>query len=262
MGKWYVGTSGFSYDDWVGPFYPGGMKKGDFLGYYAGKFSFVELNFSYYRQPEAEMLERMRGQVPGDFLFSIKGHRSLTHERGREWERECDVFRRGIVPLVAHGQCGAVLLQFPWSFHYDRENRIFLGGLTERLRELPLVVEFRNREWERESVRQELRERSVGLVATDLPEMGGLPVFSGVVTGQIGYARFHGRNRENWWDGDNVSRYDYRYSESELRERAVELLKMAAESGRLFIAFNNHYKGQAADNAFQLTRIMEAMEKA
>lgn len=261
MENWYVGTSGFSYDDWVGPFYPEGMGKGDFLGYYAERFSFVELNFSYYRQPQAEMLERMRGQVPGDFLFSIKGHRSMTHERGPEWKRECDVFRRGIEPLMEYGQCGAVLLQFPWSFHYNRPNRVFLGELTVRLGKLPLVVEFRNREWDRESVRRELRDRSIGLVGTDMPEMEGLPGFSTEVVGEIGYVRFHGKNRENWWDGDNVSRYDYRYSEGELRERVTDLLEMAAKSRRLFLAFNNHHKGQATDNAFQLVEMLAAAEK-
>ncbi len=230
------------------------------MRYYGERFSFVELNFSYYRQPRAEILDRMRSQVPKDFLFSIKAHRSLTHERGKDWERECEVFQRGIEPLMNNDQCAGVLLQFPYSFHYVRENRSFLGNLTDRMGNLPLLVEFRNREWDRESVRHEMSDRSIGMVTTDMPKLEGLPDFSGEVTGKTAYLRFHGRNRDTWWSGDNVSRYDYLYSVEELREQLTGLMELKAGSERLFIAFNNHHKGQAVRNAFQLIELLKMME--
>lgn len=252
-----MGTSGYSYKDWVGAFYPEGMKQGEFLGYYSERFSFVELNFSYYRQPEPAMIERMRRQVPEGFLFSIKAHQSLTHRREAGWKNECLTFQRGIDTILEHGQCAAVLLQFPYSFHYTPENRRYLADLTEQMSSLPLAVEFRNSEWEQESVLQEMRERSIALVLTDMPDLERLPKISEDVTGEDAYFRFHGRNTRNWWSGDNVSRYDYLYSEDELQERLGDLLKVMEKAKRLFIAFNNHRKGQAVQNAFDLLKLME-----
>jgi uncharacterized protein YecE (DUF72 family) len=257
MGQVFVGTSGFSYRDWVGPFYPEDVPREEFLRYYSSRFSFVELNFSYYRQPSDGMIEQMRRKVPEDFLFSIKAHNSMTHERGPQWQEECGTFRRGVEPLLENDQCAGVLLQFPFSFHYDRENRLYLAGLMKELKDLPLLVEFRNSEWEKEQVFDELRRRNAGLVLTDLPAIDKLPEAARTVTAGTSYIRFHGRNRENWWGGDNVSRYDYLYSREELEERLPDLQALMESSRRLFIAFNNHHKGQAVQNAFQLLELLE-----
>lgn len=256
MGELYVGTSGFSYKDWSGPFYPEDLRQGDFLQFYSSRFSFVELNFSYYRQPAAQMIEQMRQKVPESFLFSIKAHQSMTHERGADWKEQCGQFRGGIGPLLENNQCAGVLLQFPYSFHYTGENRHYLDALLKELKELPLLVEFRNSEWDLQSVRDELRERSIGLVLTDMPALEKLPGPSRVMTSDTAYIRFHGRNRENWWSGDNVSRYDYLYSREELEERLPDMQVLLNSSRRLFIAFNNHHKGQAVQNAFQLIELL------
>ena len=95
-----IGTSGYSYEDWVGPFYPQGLSKGDYLGFYAGEFPVVELNFSYYTQPSASALKRMLEKTPEDFRFCIKAHRSLTHDIGEDLPREIERYKQGIQPLV------------------------------------------------------------------------------------------------------------------------------------------------------------------
>ncbi len=260
MGTYYIGTSGFSYADWVGPFYPAGLKKTDFLPYYAERFPFVELNFTYYRQPAAGAMEKLISKTPSHFLFSVKAHGSMTHEREDEWKVHTGTFLEGIAPLAEAGSLAGVLLQFPYSFHYTKENRYYLASLTEELHrkgDLPLLVEFRNNEWGDAQVNDELRERGIGKVVTDTPQLRNLPETEKVCTAQTAYLRLHGRNSENWWTGDNTSRYDYRYSESELNELLPIILDLLESAGRLFIAFNNHHKGQAADNALMLRSILE-----
>src|SRR6056297_1756913 len=156
MGEYYIGTSGFSYKDWLGQFYPPDLKKDDFLHYYSSRFSFVELNFTYYRQPSPQLLEKMRQKVDENFLFTVKAHRSITHEREEGWISAVKEFAEGIRPLTESGQCGGILLQFPFSFHYTPKNRLYLANASEALKECigqapantPILVEFRNREWE------------------------------------------------------------------------------------------------------------------
>ncbi len=261
MGEVYIGTSGFSYKDWLGHFYPHDLKQDDFLRYYSTRFGFVELNFTYYRQPNPQMLEKMRLKVNENFLFTVKAHQSITHEREAGWPAAVKEFSEGIRPLTETGQCGGVLLQFPYSFHYTPENRRYLSASTAALKEksptTPLLVEFRNSEWEQERVLNEMESRDLGLIITDHPDLKNLPQTSNMVTAATAYIRFHGRNRENWWSGDNVSRYDYLYNRAELEERLPDIVSMKNSSGRLFVAFNNHHKGQAAQNALLFTELME-----
>lgn len=265
MGRIVIGTSGYSYKDWKGVFYPEDLSSKDYLSYYSKHFSSVELNFSYYKQPEASHLERMLLKTEDDFLFTVKAHQSLTHDRGDGWKEEGRRFIEGISPMAAAKQLAAVLLQFPYSFHYTRENRIYLARLCEFFKSshgLPLAVEFRNREWQQESVYNELRQREVSAVLTDSPALKGLPedlpgkeTMDRGLTGKIAYLRFHGRNRENWWEGDNASRYDYLYSEEELTPWVSFLIEAALKTSLILVYFNNHHKGQAVQNGLTLRRL-------
>jgi uncharacterized protein YecE (DUF72 family) len=258
MPRILIGTSGYSYEDWIGPVYPPGTDKRDFLSLYSRQFSVVELNFSYYQQPSARTLERMARSTADGFLFSVKAHKSMTHEIGESWEKDIAAFREGIRPLVDSKRLAAVLLQFPYSFAYAPETRSRLAGLCERLAGLPLAVEFRKSEWLRDSVFQGLRERGTALVSVDEPDLPKLLKPSTEVTAEFAYIRFHGRNAANWWTGDNATRYDYRYSEEELSEW-VERIKAILEKARmLMIFFNNHRRGMAAQNAREMKALLEA----
>ena len=257
MAEIYIGTSGYSYPDWRGVFYPEEMKNADFLSFYSRRFGFTELNFTYYRQPEPEQCRNFLHQTPPEFLFTLKAHQSLTHRRGPGWKDEAAVFREGIQPLAETRRLGAVILQFPYSFGYTRENRLYLARLLERLEGLPLAVEFRKKEWQNPAVRAGLKERETAEVITDSPRLPGLPETQMCLTSDWGCLRFHGRNADNWWDGDNVSRYDYRYSRPELEEWVGPITELARKTRRLFIAFNNHRKGQAVENALTLRGLLE-----
>jgi len=250
--KVYLGTSGYSYDDWVGPFYPHGTAKSAFLEYYATRFSMVELNFTYYRQPEAKTLIPMLEKTNDDFLFSIKAHKSLTHTVDSDWKKSAHEYMRGMSPLAESERLAGVLLQFPYSFHYTPDNRRYLGQLCDELHELPLVVEFRNSGWQRESVYGEMKNRKIAATVVDCPPLENLPKPDPVITSNLGYIRFHGRNSENWWSGTNASRYDYLYSGDDLDTWLDKIADMSGNTAILLIAFNNHWRGQAVRNAEQL----------
>lgn len=257
MQKVLIATSGYSYPDWKEVFYPPEIKAQDYLAYYARKFPFTELNFSYYRQPDPRQSEGFLTRTPQEFLFTVKAHRSLTHLRPPEWKQEAATFIDGIRPLTESGRLGAVILQFPYSFGYTRENRLYLARLCEALAGLPLAVEFRKKEWQLPSVWKGLEDRRAAVIITDNPPLPGLPAPEPVVTADWGYIRFHGRNEESWWGGNNITRYDYRYSEEELTDWARTIDDLSRQVKRLFVAFNNHRKGQAVENALLLKTMLE-----
>jgi len=252
-----VGTSGYSYDDWVGPFYPPGTPKQDFLSLYSRQFPVVELNFSYYQQPSPRTLERMLTVAPPGFSFALKAHRTMTHEIGDTWEKDIETFREGIRPMTETGSLAAVLLQFPFSFSYTPQSRVRLGELCARLEGLPLAVEFRKAEWLRETVFEGLRKRGVSLVSVDEPALPGLlpPVVE--ATGRLGYLRFHGRNDKDWWTGDNASRYNYLYNKDELGEWVQRIRRIMEHVPLTLAFFNNHWRGNAAQNARDLRLMLE-----
>lgn len=253
MSRVVIGTSGYSYRDWVGPVYPEGTDTGDFLRRYAERFRFTELNFPYYRMPPPGQLASLAAKVPAPFLFSVKTTAQITHKRKAAWREDAQILTQRVVELG--DQFAGLLAQFPFSFHYDTTNRRYLADLADALPR-PLFVEFRNAEWEQSSVYGEMERRSLSLVATDLPRLPGLPVGPPRLTTELGYIRMHGRNAENWWTGTNVSRYDYLYSGDMLREWAESIRALSADAQVIYVAFNNHFAGQAVTNAEQLERML------
>jgi len=246
-----VGTSGYSYKDWVGPVYPEGTPGKDFLKHYAGLFSFTELNFSYYRQPDPHTLERMAVTTGERFRFAVK-----AHEITQDFKKEAATFKQGIAPLIEASKLSAVLVQFPFSYHYIPKNRNHLKAVCEEFAGMPLAVEFRNSEWARDSVYDGLKGCNAAFVNVDEPPLSGLIKPSCIVTSHIAYARFHGRNSANWWEGDNASRYDYLYNDTELSEWIPRIEKMAGEAVVVMVAFNNHWRGQAVKNARRLRELV------
>jgi uncharacterized protein YecE (DUF72 family) len=257
MKKIYIGTSGYSYNDWKTVFYPPKTPQTDYLKYYSRSFNFVELNFSYYQIIKKHTLSDMVSKVPEDFTFTIKAHQNLTHRRMDSWRKEALDFADCLSVLMEKGQLGGILLQFPFSFHYTPVNRIYLSKLCDSLRDLPLFIEFRNGEWHREKVLTEMESRNIGVVSTDMPSLKNLADNSIYKTSEDLYIRMHGRNSKNWWNGDNTSRYDYLYSEMELDNKFSNLTDLIDQSKRIFIAFNNHYKGQAIQNAKQIQKLLK-----
>jgi len=256
----YVGTSGYSYNEWTDAgFYPPGTKTGEMLPLYAGRFPITELNYTWYQMPRAETIDRQRRQVSQEFLFSAKLTRTLTHEIDyRSWPGYAVEYREGVAPLLQAGQLAAVLIQLPPWFARTLANRKHLAALLDALSGLPLAVEFRNRSWANDRVFVELERRQVALVSVDEPELPGLfPALDVVTNPDLFYVRFHGRNARGWRSGNMQQQFDYHYSDDQLGEWIKERIgPMSGQASKGIIFFNNHVRAQAAENALQMTRLL------
>ncbi|MGD1995370.1 MAG: DUF72 domain-containing protein [Anaerolineae bacterium] len=252
-----VGTSGFSFKDWVGPVYPEDLPKKDWLHFYAQEFPTCELNFSYYRIPNAWTMERIADKVPEGFLFSIKAFRGITHDR-EEPEPEMEQFVAALDPLLEQGKFATILAQFPHSFHNTKENREYLHRVRMGFGELPVVVEFRGRDWITEDTFDQLQEMDFGFCNVDQPQFKSLIPPMSMVTGPVGYVRFHGRNYEKWWQHDEAwERYNYAYSDEELMEWVPRIRQMDSEAPLTLVYMNNHWQGQSVDTARQLRMLLK-----
>jgi uncharacterized protein YecE (DUF72 family) len=241
----------------VGPVYPKDALPKDYLSYYSKDFDFVELNFSYYAQPKALMIKSLLNRTGKDFIFCIKAHQTLTHRIQSTLELDAQQFIRGIDPLMNSSRLAAILFQFPYSFHYTTENRKHMDKLCQLFKGFPMAVEFRNTDWEKDSVIEAFREKEVCYVNVDEPPLPKLPKPDSRVTSSFSYIRLHGRNKKNWWKGDNTSRYDYLYTDEELSDWIDRIKEIVQKVKILMIAFNNHFKGQAVKNARQLKEILK-----
>jgi uncharacterized protein YecE (DUF72 family) len=253
----YLGTSGFSYDDWIGEFYPPGMPKREWLVYYAREFDTCEVNSTYYAVPRPSTLKAMSDKTGDGFQFVIKANQNMTHRR----EDNADVFesfRRVLEPIMADGKLGCVLAQFPNSFKPERGNWEYLRLFRERMSELPVVVEFRNAAWLSDEALDWLRHLRLGFCCVDEPRLPNLLPPVAEVTSDIGYVRFHGRNRAKWWRHDHAwERYDYTYSPEELAEWLPRIRKIEGMTGKTFVFANNHWHAQAVGTVRQLRAMLD-----
>jgi uncharacterized protein YecE (DUF72 family) len=258
MAKILIGTSGYSYHEWVGPVYPEGTKAKEYLACYSRLFSTVELNFTYYGMPKAANLAKMLADSGEKLTFSIKAHKTLTHEiNPLQWENDAKTYLNAIEPMLAAGRLEAVLFQFPYSFKYDEENRRYLDKLLTYFKEVPTAVEFRKADWYSGKVIEGMKSRNVPLVSLDLPELPKLPPLMDVVTSPLAYIRLHGRNKEAWWGSDDHERYNYLYADSEIEAWANRIQRITEQADRILVYFNNHPLGKAARNAQTLEKLLK-----
>jgi uncharacterized protein YecE (DUF72 family) len=287
-----VGTSGYSFADWVGPFYPPGTRPADFLSFYARHFDVVEVNSTYYRIPHPRVLEQMEKKTPETFRFVVKLNQAMTHERATApgLYRE---FLAAIDPLKAAGKYDGLLAQLPWGFKRTPAALGHLDALRDLLPGEPLFVEFRHDSWNVPETGPWLRERHLGFCAVDEPALKSLMPPVTMVTAEDAYVRFHGRNAANWWGGGgrgvpgavpgrpsavaaaeaaqtglfapasgppprpaSGDRYDYDYAERELREWLGRIQDLAQQARRTYLFFNNCHAGQAARSAKLMVELL------
>ena len=250
----HVGTSGYSFRDWVGTVYPPGTPTGKYLTHYAQWFDAVEINATYYRIPSPKMFEAIVAKVPSDFTFVLKLPREATHQREKLAEVTAP-FLDAIAPLVERNQLAALLAQFPYSFNNTTEAVRHLEALARIWisRDVPVNVEFRNADWYRDDTFDTLRDLGLGFVNVDLPPLPGLPGPSNEVTSRIAYYRLHGRNTTTWWNHASPGlRYDYLYTADALEAWAKRAEEKAGSVSKTFVFTNNCHLGQSVVNALQL----------
>lgn len=256
----YVGTCGFSYKDWVGPFYPPKTRPAEMLPVYARRFRAVEIDSSYYGVPTERTVLSMASRTPADFRFSFKAPQTVTHPpdptAGRVHD-DASLLLESIEPMRSAGKLACVLVQFPNALRPDERGREYVRRVIDAFEGVRTVVEFRNGEWQEPATLEMLQAIGASYCNVDMPQLDGLMRPSSDTTGTIGYVRFHGRNAKTWWRGTNVTRYNYFYTTQELVPWADRIAEIEAQAGDTYVFFNNHANGKAAQNAEMLEALLE-----
>jgi uncharacterized protein YecE (DUF72 family) len=250
-----VGTSGFSFADWKGPFYPASLPDANRLPFYCNYFDVLELNSTYYRPPSTSMMENLARKTPDGFLFVVKLHQSMTHGRDATAD-DYRSFAESLRPLEQSGRLGGVLAQFPWGFRRSLPNLRYVLRMAENVAPHSLFVEFRRGEWLCEDVLSSMAAASIGYVVVDEPALSGLVPPDVHTTSESGYVRLHGRNSATWWGG-GPERYLYNYSKEELQAWVEKVRTMAKKAAAVYVFFNNCHAGHAARNAMLMKRMLE-----
>jgi uncharacterized protein YecE (DUF72 family) len=263
-----VGPAGWSYPDWTGYVYPSRRPKGFHeASYLAEFFDTIEINTSFYQPLRPEHAEQWIDRVAANprFVFTAKLWQRFTHDAtsptsGATAADERAV-RAGFDPLRNAGKLGAVLLQFPFSFHRTKETTSYLAEVLKRFADYPLVVELRHASWNSQETFDLLHKSNAGFCNIDQPIIGRSIGPSEATTSPIGYIRLHGRRYDTWFTDDATipthERYNYLYSREELAPWASRIRKVAEKARDVFVVTNNHYQGKSVVNALQLISILK-----
>jgi len=180
----HVGTSGYSYKEWKGNFYPEDLPAKEMLSYYSRRLPAVEINNTFYRLPQASMIENWKVQVPEDFRFSIKATQRITHIKRLN---NCADETKYLLETAAllEQRLGVVLFQLP-----PNAKKAFLGLLPNETR---AAFEFRHESWLDDEIREVLHVKDCALVVSDTDEK---PLTEIISTASWGYLRLRRTNYE------------------------------------------------------------------
>ncbi|MCF8261994.1 MAG: DUF72 domain-containing protein [Melioribacteraceae bacterium] len=262
--KLYIGTAGWSYKDWHPSFYPFTQTKGrSWLQFYSTYFNMVEVNATYYTYLKDSIVKSWLKQTEEhpEFQFTVKLHNDFTHKRNYGTE-EIKRVKDNLELLKAEDKLGGILIQFPYSFDCNDASIDYLRCLIETFEEYNKFVEVRHKSW------QNKKAKTVTFCTIDQPQVGESIEFNPVAGNKMAYIRFHGRNTDAWrksitdfgkkqsYDEQNA-RYQYLYSPGELVEIEQKLKEIYDKVNKIFIVMNNHPKGDAVANAFELLHFLK-----
>jgi uncharacterized protein YecE (DUF72 family) len=240
-----LGTQGWSYTDWVGVFYPPGIKPDQYLRFYSQVFDTVELDTTFYSTPRPGIVKSWAENTPEDFLFTAKLPQAITHEKHlKDCERELDDFVSTMRLLGP--RLGALHIQLPPDFRYEEIANLqaFLPLLP---RDVSFAIEFRHRSWLRDDVLDLLREYNVALCAIDLYYMPRLSH----ITADFAYVRWLGDRRQ-------ISRFDRIQIDrgQQMATWSATIQEMAHSVRRIMGFYNNHYAGHSPASVNQMKALL------
>ncbi|MFO7772957.1 MAG: DUF72 domain-containing protein [Dehalococcoidia bacterium] len=237
-GLFHIGTSGWHYQHWKGPFYPEGLPDGSLLDHYLKHFTTAEINNTFYQLPKRQTFVHWRDSVPDGFLFSLKASRYITHMKKLKDPDEPISTLIGRIEVLGD-KLGPILFQLPprWKVNIDRLSS-FLRALPEGYR---YAFEFRDESWFGHETEETLRKRGAAFCIYD---------FEGresprSVTADFVYVRLHGPG----------GAYQGNYDEQTLMDWANAFLSWAAEGKEVLCYFDNDEKGYAPQNALRLKEL-------
>jgi uncharacterized protein YecE (DUF72 family) len=234
----YIGCSGWYYNDWIKTFYPNNLDKREWLIFYSKHFNSVEVNSTFYRFPNINMVEGWYNKTPKNFYITLKANRQITHIKKL---KNVNHLLKNFYQYAnfIKDKLGCILFQLHPNIKKDiKLLEEFINILDEKKKN---VIEFRNISWYNKKVYNILEENNIGFCIVSAPKLPEKVI----ITANFGYIRFHGK--KNW--------YNYKYSKNELN-RWVKKIKNI-NLNELFIYFNNDYNAYAVSNCKQLKYLLE-----
>ncbi len=254
-----VGTTGFQYREWVPVFYPRSLEPNSWLRYYSRQFGCCELGLTYYRIPEAYVIQELIEETQGAVQFVFRAPYRLLEGNSVRSDL-AHRFAATLWPLKDAGQLAGTLAQFPPNFGFMRENFENLCLLRDSLEDIALIAEFGCTDWLTPRAAKHLAAAGIALACID----GGASLREKAffcATAGLAYVRFQGRNHSRWVKGDGSAQHDYLYSRAELAAVIPEIRRLERESERVLVFMNNHWRGQAPMNARMLMEQLQRDEE-
>jgi uncharacterized protein YecE (DUF72 family) len=244
--KFHIGTSGWSYKDWVEVFYPQNLKSVDWLSHYAKTFDCTEINGSFYRLPQRRTVINWINKVSKEFLFCPKMSRYLTHiKRLKDPEEPLQRFFDVFEPMQR--QMGPILIQLPKTVGFDRKvTEHFYALLKEQYAPYRFAMEVRHETWMTEDSYALMSEYDIAFV---ISHSGNHFPYAEVITSKNIYFRFHGPG----------SLYNTKYDEETMKKYAQLFKKWSDEHHELWIFFNNNWFGYGIENALSLRTYLDQL---
>lgn len=237
--KYFIGTSGWHYNHWIGPFYSAGLPKTQWLEFYSGSFSTVELNNSFYRLPSEKAFEQWKMQSPAGFIFALKVSRLITHMKKM---RNVEILLNNFISRarILKKKLGALLYQTPPDML--RNDDLLESFLSLLPRDLQHTFEFRHPSWHCKEICEILRSHRAGYCIFDMPGF----TTPREVTSSFSYIRFHG----------SESLYGSSYADKELDYWAEWMKSLPDSVTKCYVYFNNDANGYAVFNARKLIQLL------
>jgi uncharacterized protein YecE (DUF72 family) len=242
-----LGTSGWSYKEWIGPFYAEEDKS--MLRAYCKVFRTVEIDSTFYGYPSKGTVMGWAKYSPEGFVYTAKLPKLITHKKKLDLtqnvEQDLQKFIELIEPLYLDGKLGCVLIQLPPRYSYKpKELEDFLKILPTQIK---FAVEFRDSSWVREETWVLLQKYKVAYTIVDEPLLPPELHF----TSNFAYFRWHGRGTRPW--------YNYRYSDEELEPWIPKIKEAKGMVEKVYGYFNNHYHGYAVENCLQVLKMLDVL---
>ena len=290
-GKILVGTASWSDPGFVERWYPKGMAAAERLPFYAQHFQMVEVNSTFYSVPDARMVERWARSTPEGFVFDVKLHQLLSRHstaekllppalrKGAQIDGKGKVLLtpaleaamvteilRALTSLEASGKLGVLLLQLSPAFSPRQHSLGELRGLLEMLQGHRVAIELRNRGWTKEDRLAEtlafFRQEQTAFVSVDAPAEDHFTIMpwelDEITDQRTAYLRLHGRDARAYTTGKTVAtRFNYDYSDDEIKEVAERSRKLAKEAKEVHVVFNNNALDSAPHAALRLRKALK-----
>jgi uncharacterized protein YecE (DUF72 family) len=287
----YVGTSGYYYDDWMGLFNPPKIpmqklrglspeeqKDHDRLLFYQKYFPLVEINHTFYREPVIQSFTDIDARSAPRTLYIIKVYKDISHTKTFDTPKSIECMKKhvsAVEVLRQNGRFYSFLIQLEDHVLRSQKKLDYLLAVSSGAVKsgLDVHIEFRHGSWHTEHVLQSLKDSGIGICNTEIPPFEHVFPLKSYATSAKGYIRYSGRNLENWYPknknesprdrlASRNARYNYLYSDQEVNERVKGQIALRKKVEKVAVVYNNHYQIKAVLNAIYNIRLIRQMALA